>query len=419
MNLAQMKERLAVVLAKLEELNAVENFNDEIVNEINDFSSEFEGLKSKIEAKEKMEVVLAASTIPARKVAPEAVTRAEVLPARTDKNGGFKSFGEFLGSVKNAANGKFDKRFDNTMFERNGEDGGFLIPEEMLGEVSKKLQADESLLSKTKQFQVAGNSLSIPTDETSPWSGGVSCLWASEGGQYTASKNKFGVASLKLHKLTALVTISDELLEDSTALESYIKTMAPEAIMHKVNSAILTGDGVGKPKGLLNAGFKIAAPKEGGQVAATIVARNVIKMYSSVIPSARAGAAWYINAGCEEQLRMMKDDLGNFIYLSPGSQMNQSPYGVLLGLPVIPLIGSMPALGDEGDIILANLGYYYTIVKAGGMKQAVSSHLYFDRDLQAYKFSLRLDGQCPFKTPVVTEFGNHSMSAIVTLADRH
>jgi HK97 family phage major capsid protein len=416
MDLEQMKARLGVVLAKLEELNAVENFTDSVVAEINEFSAEFEKLKNTIEAKEKLAVTMAASSASTRKVSPE--TRVEVMATRQDKNGGFKSFGEFLGSVKNAASGKFDPRFNNVMFEKNGEDGGFLIPEEMVGEVAKKLQADDSLLGKTKQFSVSGNSLTLPTDETSPWNGGVSVAWASEGAVRSDSKSKFGLASLKLHKLTANVTISDELLEDTVALESYIKTMAPEAIMHKVNSAILTGDGVGKPMGILNSGFKVAVAKETSQVAATIVARNVIKMYSSMIPSARAGAAWHINAGCEEQLRMMKDDFGNFIYLAPGSQMNQSVYGMLLGLPVIPLIGSMPALGDEGDIMLVNFNYYYSIVKSGGMKQAVSSHLYFDRDLQAYKFTLRLDGKCPFKTPVVTEFGNHSMSAIVTLAVR-
>ncbi len=414
MDLAQMKARLAVVLAKLEELNKVENYTDEIVAEVNDFSAEFEGLKAKIEAKEKMEVTLASASASVRKVVPTVVVEA----SHKEKNGGFNNFGEFLGAVKDASNGKFDPRFKNAMFERQGEDGGFLVPEEQLTEVTKKLQSDESLLAKTKQFSVSGNSLSLPTDETAPWSGGVAVNWASEGGQYSASKSKIGMANLKLHKLTALVTISDELLDDSVALESYIKTMAPEAIMHKVNSAIIAGNGVGKPMGILNAGFKIAVAKESSQTAATIVAKNVIKMYSSLIPAARAGAVWYINAGCEEQLRMMKDDLGNFIYLAPGSQMNQSVYGMLLGLPVVPLIGSMPALGDEGDIILANLSYYYTITKQGGMKQAVSSHLYFDRDLQAYKFSLRLDGQCPFKSPVVTEFGNHSMSAIVTLAVR-
>jgi HK97 family phage major capsid protein len=417
MNLAQMKERLAVVLAKLEELNNVENYDDATVAEINEFSSEFEGLKAKIEAKEKMEVVMAASSVSTRKVAPEA-GRVEVLPAQKDVNGGFKSFGDFLGAVKDASHGKFDPRFKNTMFEKNGEDGGFLIPETMLGSVAKKLESDESLLSKTRQFSVSGNSLTLQVDENSPWSGGLSAYWIAEGASVADSKSKIGLASLKLHKLACMVKVTDELLEDSVALESYIKAMAPEAIMHKINSAIISGNGVGKPMGILNSGFKIAAAKESGQTADTIVAKNVIKMYSKMIPSARAGAAWYINAGCEEQLRLMKDDLGNFIYLAPGSQLNQSPYGQLLGLPVIPMIGSMPALGDEGDIILCNLSYYYSIVKAGGLKQAVSSHLYFDQSVSAYRFTMRIDGNCPFKSPVTTEFGSHQMSAIVTLADR-
>lgn len=414
-----MKARLAEIVSKLEELNAVDTLTKEIVAEINDLGSEFDTMKEAIEAKESMEAKLVASNVSNRRASPDVVAKVEVLPAQKDKNGGFKSMGEFLSAVKDASNGKFDKRFQNTMFEKNGEDGGFLVPEEMMTEVSKKLGTEESLLSKTRQFVVAGNALSLPTDETSPWSGGIQAYWLAEGNPHTNSKIKLGQASWKLHKLGALVYVTDELLEDATALESYMKTMAPEAIMHKVNSAIISGNGVGKPMGILNSGFKIAVAKEAGQTAATIVARNVIKMFSKMIPSARAGAAWYVNAGCEEQLRTLKDDLGNFIYLAPGSQMNQSPYGQLLGLPVLPMIGSLPALGDEGDLILANLSYYYTITKQGGLKSSVSSHLLFDRDIQAYKFVLRIDGSCPFKTPVTTEFGSHQMSAIVTLADRH
>lgn len=413
-----MKKRLAEVLNKLEALKNVESYTDEVVEDINTFSAEYEKLQKGIEAAEKLERVNVASSASTRQTAPTVAAKVEVLPSQKEKNGGFNNFGEFLAAVKDASNGKFDKRFQNTMFEKNGEDGGFLVPEDMMTEVAKKLEADESLLAKTRQFVVSGNSLSLPTDEKSPWNGGIQAYWLAEGAAYTSSKVQLGQASWKLHKLGALVPVTDELLEDAVALESYMKAMAPEAIMHKINSAILTGNGVGKPMGILNSGFKISVAKESGQTADTIVARNVIKMYSKMIPSARAGAAWYINAGCEEQLRLLKDDAGNFIYLAPGSQLNQTPYGQLLGLPVIPLIGSMPALGDEGDIILANLSYYYTITKQGGMKQAVSSHLYFDRDVQAYKFTMRIDGACPFKAPVTTEFGSHQMSAIVTLADR-
>jgi HK97 family phage major capsid protein len=417
MNLEQMKARLAEIISKLGEFQAIENFSAEDVNEINELNAEFEGLKTNIEAKEKVASMTAQSTTSARKTTPD--TRIEVKATQTEKNGGFKNFGEFLGAVKSASNGSIDKRFQNTMFERNGEDGGFLVPEEMMSEVTKKCQSDESLLAKTRQLVVSGNALSLPVDESQPWNGGVNAYWVAEGAAITASgSGKIGLANWKLHKLAALVKVTDELLEDATALESYMKAMAPEAIMHKINGAILSGDGVGKPIGILNSGFKYKVLKESGQSADTIVAKNVLKMYSRMIPGSRAKAAWYINAGCEEQLRLMKDDVGNFIYVAPGSQLNQTPYGMLLGLPVIPLIGSMPALGDEGDIILADLSYYYTIQKAGGMKQAVSSHLYFDRDISAYKFTLRIDGACPFKTPVVTEFGSHSMSGIITLEAR-
>lgn len=420
MNLEQMKARFATIVAKLKEFHALESFTNEELEEINQLNDELSGLKNTIEAKEKLAAIDVMAATPTRKTTPDApVARMEVTPSREEKNGGFKNLGEFLNSVKKASNGDLDKRFKNSaMFEKNGEDGGFLVPEEMMTEVTKKIQSDESLLARTRQFTVSGNALSLPTDETSPWTGGIVSKWLAEGEQYSETKHKFGTASWRLHKLGAIVRVTDELLEDSTALESYIRSMAPVSIMHQINSAILTGNGVGKPQGILNSNFKVKVQKEAGQTADTIVAKNIIKMYSKMIPSARANAVWYINAACEEQLRMMKDDEGAFIYLAPGSQLNQTPYGLLMGRPVLPMIGSMPALGDEGDIVFADLSYYYTILKSGGMKQAISSHLWFDRDIQAYKFTMRIDGACPFKAPVKTEFGNYEMSAFVTLEDR-
>lgn len=419
MDLVQMKARVAEIMAKLKTFENLDNFSQETVDEINALNEEFKSLKMNIEAKEKLEAMASSASMSTRKTGPDSVApKTEVTASQKDKNGGFSSFGEFLMSSKNAAHGKIDKRFENTMFEKNGEDGGYLVPETFLEDVTKKMKTDESLLAKTRQFSVAGNALSLPLDEKSPWNGGVTATWMEEGGQYTEQKPVFSRANWRLHKLGCILKITDELLEDTTALESYVRALAPEAIMHKVNSAILVGDGNGKPQGILNSGFKVKIAKESGQAADSIVARNIVKMYSAMIPASRANAVWYINAACEDQLRLMKDDAGNFIYLAPGSQMNQSPYGLLLGRPVIPLIGSMPALGDEGDVIFADLSYYYAIVKTGGLKQAISSHLYFDRDIQAYKFTMRIDGSCPFKSPVVTEFGNYSMSAFITLADR-
>ena len=81
-------------------------------------------------------------------------------------------------------------------------------------------------------------------------------------------------------------------------------------------------------------------------------------------------------------------------------------------------MGGMPALGDVGDILFADLSYYYMIRKAAGIKSATSIHLYFDKEITAFRFSLRLDGKCPFTSPVTTEFGSYQMSAFVALEAR-
>ncbi len=83
------------------------------------------------------------------------------------------------------------------------------------------------------------------------------------------------------------------------------------------------------------------------------------------------------------------------------------------------MMSAMPALGDLGDIMLVDLSYYYLATKAAGIKSASSIHLLFDKEITSFRFSMRLDGKCPFQAPVTTEFGSYDMSAFVMLeADR-
>jgi len=414
MNLEEMRKRLAEIVNLISELGEVENYSDENITNVNALNDEYLGLKAKIETGEKV-AAMKADILKSEPKVSKTVARIEV---KAPKANGFKSAGEFFMSVKKAAHGNIDERFTNTAYEKYGEDGGFLVPEEFMSEIQKKMEGDESLLAKTKQYRLNGNSLTLPIDENNPWNGGVVGYWIGEGEQYTESKPKFAQWSERLAKVGALVKASEELLEDAAAMESHIKTNAPEAILQKVNEAIIAGDGVMKPTGILSSGFRVVVAKENAQSADTILAANVIKMYSRMLPKSRVKSAWYINAGIEEELRLLKDANGNYIYLAPGSQMNQTPYGVLLGRPVIPMLGSMPALGDEGDIVFADLSYFYSILKVSGIKNTMSTHLYFDRDITAFKFTLRMNGSVPFKTPVTTQYGAYEMSGIITLEAR-
>lgn len=423
MNLEQLKAHLASIVSKLETFATVENYTDSDLEEINKLNGDFENTKKQIEAKEKIENMKAAAAVSNRKTSAAASPAAPAPKAEVnnpaDKTNGFVNYGDFLLAAKKSSGGEMDKRFQNVATTSVDAEGGFLVPDEFFSDVTKRMSSDDALIARTRQFTVSSNNLTLPKDESSPWTGGVQATWLGENAQYSATTpNTLSEATFKLHKLGALVHVTDELIADAVALESYMRSMAPEAIVQKINEAIISGNGVGKPSGILSSSFAVTVAKESAQTADTINSYNVVKMYSRMLPASRAKAVWYINAMCEEQLRLLKDDNGNFIYLAAGSQMNQEPYALLLGRPVIPMLGSLPQLGDKGDIVFADLGYYYSIVKSNGVKTAVSSHLKFDYDLQSYKYTMRLDGKCPFQTPVTTQYGSYSMSGIVLLADR-
>ncbi len=417
----QIRERMGQIAAQLGQFSNRADFTAEETTEIDAMNEEFATLSKQLEASDKVAAMAAMAAKSTRQTAPaptSANMKVEVQASHKERNGGFNNTGEFLKAVKAQATGNIDPKIKNVLMERSGEDGGFMVPEEMSNTILSTLQTEESLFAKTTQILVTGNSLSIPVDETQPWAGGVQALWTQEAGLIKESSFNFRTAHMRLHKLATIVKATEELLEDAVAMESYIKAKAPAAIMHKLNEAILTGDGVGKPKGLLNSGAKIVIPKEVGQDPDSVVAENIIKMYAAMLPSSRAKAAWFINPQAEAALMLMKNANGDFLYLQPGSPMNQAPFGMLFGRPVIPLMSSMKQLGDEGDIVFADLSQYYTIIKAGGVKNAVSTHLHFDREIVAYRFTLRVDGASLIANPVTTEFGGHKMSSVVTLADR-
>ena len=428
MKLQELRARLAEISAKLDVFSAQASFSDAELKEIDGLHAEFEATHKQIEALEKIESMKAQAGTSSRQTTPAPVAaQVEVGQDRrvNDPKAGFTNHGEFFKAVAKASlsgNSQVDKRLTVLagMKESIAEDGGYLIPADFRTEIAKKVQGDESLLPKTRQFQTSSNILTLPTNEAHPWDATcVKAYWDGEGQAHTESKPQFGETSLKLHKLTALVKVTDELLEDAPALESWIKGEAPAAMVNKINNAIIAGSGVGMPLGVLNSAFKYKVAKEVGQAADTVVFENINNMYGRILPNSIGKSVWLVNPAVLPQLRTMKFDVANGVpaYL-PSTGISGAPYGTLFGIPLMPMLGGVKQIGDEGDISLVDLSYMYTAYKTAGIKSDMSTHVYFNTSETAFKFTMRIAGQCPFKTPVVTENGAFQMSAFVTLADR-
>lgn len=361
-----------------------------------------------------------------------------LMPDRRGGRWGWNRSGDFMTAVRNASmpGGQVDNRLAVRMdapttygSSATGADGGFAIPPDFREEIMIQVLGEDSLLSRTDQLTSTSNSITVPKDETTPWqdSGGIQANWTGEGQQKGQSKPVLTQTTVPLHKLTVLVPVTDELLDDASALGRYVMRKAPDKINFKVNHAIVQGNGTGQPLGILNSGAVVTVTKVASQDADTIVAQNIIDMHARLYATSMSNAVWLINQDVLPQLNTMvlpgKDatgtvvaDWGSHMFI-PAGGLSASPFGTLMGRPIIPT-QAVPTLGSKGDIILADLKMYMTVMKAGGVRSDVSIHLWFDYDITAFRFVLRIGGQPWWDAPVDPLSGSNTLSPFVVLEER-
>lgn len=355
---------------------------------------------------------------------PEAIASAR-HEARTDGHStdpyeGFRSLGEFFHQVRQASTGAdSDPRLVRaaTVFsaEATGPSGGYVVPIAFAQDIASIAYSEGSLLPLCSEIKIGSSTVDIPRDETTPWgSTGIIAAWENEGDQSAQHKPDLDSTECRLRKLKALVPVTDELLEDSPAMEGYLKRVMGAAVSWKVNDAIINGTGAGVPLGILKASSLIVQAKEGAQTADTINAANVTNMLSRAILTGGGNIVWLINPDAYGQVMSLV--LNEAPIWTPGTSVD-APNGLLLGRPIV-LTDACQTLGDQGDIILANMSGYQAVTRAGGAVLASSMHLWFDQDITAFRLTFRMDGQPLLSAAVTPPHSTVTRSHFVTLAVR-
>ena len=104
------------------------------------------------------------------------------------------------------------------------------------------------------------------------------------------------------------------------------------------------------------------------------------------------------------------------LYMTPQGLANQSSFGSILGRPIV-VTEACQTLGTEGDIVLAALSKYLSVVR-GSLKTDYSIHLWFDQAINAFRFILRMNGQPWLSAAIARKNGSNTLSHFVTLAVR-
>ena len=347
----------------------------------------------------------------------------------------FKTLGEQLVAVRNASMGH-GSRLDPRLLQAGTpagtsemvpSDGGFLVQTDFSEQLLERTYDAGQIAQRVTRYPISAQSNRLKINaidedsrvDGSRW-GGVQAFWANEADLYTGAKPKFRQIELALNKLTGLCYATDELLQDSVALEAVIMDAFPKEFTFKVEDAIINGTGVGQPLGVMNSGAVLTIARDPGDSGPTVSTNDILNMYTRLFATSRFNAVWLINQDVEPKLYPLTLGSGTavqLLYFPPGTPNNPDPnYGRMLGKPVIP-IEQAATLGTPGDIVLADLSQYVMSDK-GAPTAASSIHVRFLTDETTFRFVYRVDGQPTWKKPLTPKNGVNTQSPFIALATR-
>jgi HK97 family phage major capsid protein len=419
-------------LAKIDEPTAEQTAQAETLNaEIDGLEADVARIDKDIKAREDAERRAGVFSAPAAVSARESArTVGEPGPGMR----GFRSAAEFALAVRTASMGGIpDRRLIGEMdgpargaaptnfHQNNGAEGeGFLVPPDISQRIWNLVFEETDFPALCDNVKTSSNSVTIPKDETTPWgTAGVQAAWAAESAQMTASKMQLNPETVRLNELRAFLIATAEIMDDAPRLENAMTVQAARAIRWKLSDAIINGDGNGKPLGFLNSPALVKVAKDSGQASGTVSVTNCLNVASRISRYGAGRPFWVAQPDVMPQLASMT--IGNVPAFLPFNQpLAESPWeGTLLGRPVL-FTEHAQALGAPGDLTLVNLsgGYMFLTREGGGIDMAQSIHLFFDYNMNAFRWIFRAGGQPYLSAAYTPPNSSNTRSHFVTIVQR-
>lgn len=352
-------------------------------------------------------------------------------------DGGFKNIGEFIETIRfgdtsgklsgRAVDGKsggyqvpeafraaFLPSFRNDFSMGIGSEGGFAVPEmyltdpKMLTPEASIVRPRASVIPAGGDFPDATLNFPILNQGASGVYGGVAVQWTAEGAAKPDTTASLKELALTPQEASASTILTNKLIRNWSAASSFISNLLSQATSAAEDMAFLKGDGVGKPKGVLNA---TGTARVDRAVNNQIAFADVSKMRSSLYSESLSNAVWIANQSIIPQLVSLQDANGRYIFLR--GDITKGIPDTLYGMQIV-FTGRTPALGSKGDLMLVDFSKY--LIKDGsGPFIAASPHVLFQQDKTMIRITWNVDGQPWVTDPLTLEDGVTQVSPFVVL----
>lgn len=209
--------------------------------------------------------------------------------------------------------------------------------------------------------------------------------WTAEEGAFNESDETFGQITLSAYKLTRIIKVSEELLEDSAFdIENYLVNEFARSIAKAEEAAFVNGDGTNKPEGVF-VGAEVGVTAASGSA---IEADEIIDLYYSLPRAYRENAVFMANDSTIKAIRKMKDSEGNYLW---EKGLKGEP-DTILGRPVYPTEFA-PEIGLSNRVLaFGDMSYYQIADRKSRVFQRLNEK-YADYGQVGFRTYERVDGK--------------------------
>ncbi len=357
------------------------------------FDKELDSVNKMIKMEERMYQVEMEMDISKRKIdLPNVEDKGE-----DEKVGEFRNTAEFIYTMIYRPN---DERLAElrTQQMKEGSAGGIFVPNKLATSIFS-VSPQTAIVRPRANVIPAGDppdaTMTFPyLDQGTNMYGGVTVSWIQEGGAKPATEIKWKEFSLTPYEVAAYIPVTDKLLRNWSAASSEIESKLRAAVIGEEDTQFLTGNGVGKPKGVLNSKCAITVNRT---TANQIVRADIDSMYAKIWEDG-GQYVWLASPTCKPYLMAIADAGSNNLWM--GNYASGLP-PTLLGAPVIWSQRNV-GLGTKGDLMLVNLKYYYIKDGSGPFVEA-SPHVYFTSNKTVIKIYWNVDGRAALENPIAIE----------------
>lgn len=228
---------------------------------------------------------------------------------------------------------------------------GFLAPTTFGSEILKALREFSPIRAYAKVITISARDVRYPRRI-----GSTAASWVGETADRTESAPSYEQVTLTPYELATFVEVSKQLLEDNAYnLEGELASDLAESFAIAEASAFVSGNGTGKPKGILTASGITTVVSGKAATMGDNPGDTLIDMFAA-IPTAHAqNGAWAMNRKTLAAIRKVKDSTGQYIWQPP---LQAGMPSSLLGRPVIEMVDFPDIAANATPIVFGDWSGY-------------------------------------------------------------